>query len=216
MAFFGRFLGFLRGNFFAGLLILAPLMVVGWILMSVLSFLWNFKTLVPIPQLLVEDAHPFILFSWNALTLLVIWASLLGIVSFIGFISKLYLGRTLLGWIGSLIEKIPVVRSIYSSLNQLLKTMASGEKNQFSRVVYFEFPRAGSYSLGFVTGNIRLPGDSHTDYLNIFIPTTPNPTSGFYLIVKATEVKDAHLTVEEAFKQLISFGIAQSEAKIHG
>ena len=126
----------------------------------------------------------------------------------LGWISQQVIGAQFLRLVSRWIERIPVIRSIYSSLNQLLKTMASGDKSQFNRVVYLEYPRKGVWALGFVTSAAR-PIDPGERFLNVYVPTTPNPTSGFHLIVNEREVRDSHLSVEEAFKTILSLGIAQ-------
>ena len=91
--------------------------------------------------------------------------------------------------------------------------MAAGDKKQFSRVVYVEYPRKGSWALAFVTGSARNPTGISGDFLNVYVPTTPNPTSGFHLVVSESEVRDSHLSVEEAFSTILSLGIAQPDAK---
>jgi len=92
--------------------------------------------------------------------------------------------------------------------------MAAGDKQQFSRVVYVEYPRKGTYALAFVTSTARSPVENSKEiFLNVYVPTTPNPTSGFHLIVSESEVRDSNLSVEEAFKTILSLGIAQTEEK---
>jgi uncharacterized membrane protein len=136
-------------------------------------------------------------------------------ISFLGWVSKQYLGQKILELIAFLIQRIPVVRTVYSALDQLLKTVAAGGGKQFSRVVYVEFPRAGCWTLAFVTGRAKVPG-SNSPHLNVFVPATPNPTSGFYLIVAEQDVREAGMSVEEAFKAILSLGIAsQPQEKIH-
>ncbi len=101
-----------------------------------------------------------------------------------------------------------MVRSVYSALDQLLRTLAAGGGKQFNRVVYVEYPRKGIWALAFVTGPAR---EKHIPegHLNIYIPTTPNPTSGFHLIVSEADVRESGMTVEHAFKTILSLGIAQ-------
>ena len=193
----------LREHFFAGVLVLIPLAVSAWLLGTLLGALWGLHLLLP--EALRPDTPAF-------KALLTLGLALLGAlaVSFLGWASKQYLGRKFLEMLGELIQRIPVVRSIYSALDQLLKTLASGDGSQFSRVVYVEYPRKGCWALAFVTGPVR--GHAPQDgLLNLYVPTTPNPTSGFHLMVAEAEVRESHLSVENAFKTLLSLGIAQGE-----
>lgn len=199
----------LRGHFLAGFLVLIPLGVIIWILMAALGALWQLRELIPAgmrPESIFEDqtvAHLV-----NGLLTIAVAAALALAISIVGWASKQYLGRKMLGLISDVIQRIPVVRSIYSALDQLIRTIASGTGQQFSRVVYVEYPRKGCWALAFVTGPARGPA-APTGHLNLYIPTTPNPTSGFHLIVPESEVRESQMKVEEAFKTILSLGIAQ-------
>lgn len=204
-------LALLKGHFFAGLLVLAPLGVIAWICVSAMSSLWRLHDLLPDswqPETFLHDPTAAALLNGvfmlgGALVLA------LG-VSGLGWASKQYLGEKLLELLGHLIQRIPVIRGVYSALNQLLKTLAKGDGQQFSRVVYIEYPRKGLLALAFVTSPARgyniPPG-----HLNVYVPTTPNPTSGFHLIVPEAEVRETRMKVEDAFKTLLSLGIAQAD-----
>ena len=129
-------------------------------------------------------------------------------ISFVGWVSKQYLGKRILKFVSEIIEHIPVIRSVYSALDQLFRTLGSGGGQQFSRVVYVEYPRKDCWALAFVTSPARGPESKH---LNVYVPTTPNPTSGFHLIVPEADVRGSGLSVEDAFKTILSLGIAQPE-----
>jgi uncharacterized membrane protein len=130
-------------------------------------------------------------------------------MSFLGWISKRYAGARVLDFLSRVFQRIPVVRSVFGGLDQLVKTLSAGGQQQFSRVVYVEYPRRDCWTLAFVTGEPKsLPDGFEGEYLNIYVPTTPNPTSGFFLIVSASEVRESGLRVEDAFKMILSFGIA--------
>ena len=201
-----------RENFFTGILILAPIGVVAWLLLKVFAGLWAFH--VFLPEQWKPDAY-FEPFTANLLKFVItigLGIVFVFLVSMFGWISKQYIGLRVLDILSHLIERIPVVRSIYSSLTQLLQTIGSGDKKQFSRVVYLEYPRKGAYALAFVTGPAEpVEGDRKKSWINVYVPTTPNPTSGFHLIVPEDEVKDSGLSVEEAFKVILSLGIAQKD-----
>lgn len=204
---------FIKNHFLAGLMVLTPLAVIAWILISAISTLWSVYQIFPDswqPESLVTGQllSPFVatLLS-TAISIALAFVLALGI-AFLGWASKQFLGRKTLELIGEVIKKIPVIRSVYSSLDQLLRTLAVGGGQQFSRVVYIEYPRKGIWALAFVTGPAQGPAVP-TRHLNVYIPTTPNPTSGFHLIVPESEIRESHLKVEEAFKTIISLGITQ-------
>lgn len=206
----GSFSSLFRKNFLTGVFVLIPFGVVAWILLKVFGALWTFHRILPAAWQPEHYFEPFAAQLLNfALTIVLIFVFILW-VSVLGWASKQYLGAKILGLLSQVIQRIPVVRAVYSSLNQLLKTMSMGGKQQFSRVVYLEYPRKGIWALAFVTGTAKPPG-SVLPYLNIYVPTTPNPTSGFHLIVPESEVKDSHMTVEEAFTTILSLGIAQGK-----
>ena len=209
-------LQFLRNHFFAGLLVIIPLAVIGWMMTTVFKVLRSFYHFLPQdwqPEALFEGSSFSILF--HALLVLGLALLLATLVSLLGWTSKQYLGSKILEILGDIIQRIPVIRSVYSALDQLLRTMAAGGGQQFSRVVYIEYPRKGVWALAFVTGPAHGPAVPE-HHLNVYVPTTPNPTSGFHLIVPEAEVRESHLRVEEAFKTLLSLGIAQSSESSSG
>ena len=210
---FGRLL---QRHFFAGILVLIPLGVIFWILGAAVGSLWQLQSFLP------ESWNPSQLNLGSGLITLIQAAITLGLalflalgVSFLGWVSKQFLGRKILEILADLIQRIPVVRGIYSALDQLLKTMAAGGSQQFNRVVYIEYPRRGCWALAFVTGPARGPA-APTAHLNVYVPTTPNPTSGFHLIVPEADVRESLMSVEDAFKTILSLGIAQPGGTPHG
>ena len=198
-----------RSHFFAGLLVVIPLGVISWILGSALHWLWRLQDLLPDswqPENFLQDRALALLVN-VAFTIAAALILAFG-VSLIGWISRQFLGQKFLEFLGEIIQHIPVVRSIYSALDQRLRTIAAGGGQQFNRVVYIEYPRKGVWALAFVTGAARGPG-APEGHLNVYVPTTPNPTSGFHLLVPEGEVRESHMKVEEAFKTILSLGIAQ-------
>lgn len=198
----------LKQHFFAGILVLIPLGVIAWI------FSWAFGVFAALLELLPDSLRPETFLAdptgirfANVLIIFIFCVIAAMAVSLLGWASKNYFGRKVLEFVGEIIQRIPVIRSVYSALDQLLKTFTAGGGQQFNRVVYVEYPRKECWTLAFVTGpakNAALP----PHHLNLYVPTTPNPTSGFYLIVAESEVRDSHLSVEEAFKTILSLGIA--------
>lgn len=134
------------------------------------------------------------------------------LIILIGFLASNYFGRKFLGLGESLLSRIPVVKTIYQGVKQLTIGIV-GERKIFSRVVLLEYPIKGLFFIGFVTGEIALPLTTGEErkMLKVFVPTTPNPTSGFFCIAAEDEVKNLKISVDEAFKLIISAGYADLE-----
>lgn len=198
--------------FLSGLFILAPILIVAVVFQWVFGGVLGWIEAVPL-QYIFEDRTS----ELAGIVKLLLMIGILGVgvifVSALGFFSKLYFGNRVLKWLGEGIEKIPFFGTIYSSLDQLVKTLSSTGGKQFSRVVFVEFPRKEVWAVGFVTGPSTLKGIP-SGYLNVFVPTVPNPTSGFHMLMKESEVKESGLKVEEAFKLILSLGISQPQAEI--
>ena len=203
----------LKKHFLSGLFLIIPIAVIGWIFVSIFQTLWQLNEWIPDamrPQTYIRNEELAALANFLLALFAAFVLSLL--ISLLGWASKNYFGKKVLESLESLIERIPVIRGIYSSLAQLLKTISSsGGSKQFSRVVYIEYPRKGLWTLAFVTRTSKLPGDDRTQskaMINVYVPTTPNPTSGFFLVVPEDEVRESNMKVEEAFKTILSLGIA--------
>lgn len=201
----------IRGHFFTGLLVLVPFAVIGWIGVSIVGMFWGMHRILPEP-LRPENVISDPTLQWIVQALVTIGLTGLAAIgiSLLGWVSKHYLGKRILAAIAEVIQHIPLIRSIYSALDQLLRTMVTGSGKQFSRVVYVEYPRKGLWAIAFVTGVAKGKGIP-PGHLNIFIPTTPNPTSGFHMIVPEVDVRESDLRVEEAFRTIISLGIVQKD-----
>ena len=131
------------------------------------------------------------------------------LIFIIGLVTKSYLGRkavTLGEWI---VDKIPFVSGIYKGVKQLVDAIFSGKHKSFRKAVLIEYPRKGLYSIAFVTGDSQGEVQEKTaeKHINLFIPTTPNPTSGFYIMIPENDVIPLDMSVEEAFSLIISGGI---------
>ena len=202
----------IKSHFFAGLLVVIPIGVIVWIGAAAIRTLWHLHTLLPEhwrPENWLQDPTQASLVNGAFTIVLTLLAAMA--VSIVGWVSKQFLGRKLLRLIPEIIEHIPVLRSIYSALDQLLATMTATGDQQFSRVVYVEYPRKGVWALAFVTGPAKGPAVP-PGHLNLYVPTTPNPTSGFHLIVPESDVRESLMKVEDAFRTILSLGIAQPAA----
>lgn len=127
----------------------------------------------------------------------------------IGFFTTTFIGRRIVEWAEDLFDKIPLVRTIYGGVKQIVEAVASQQAQTFRQVVMVEYPRQGLYSLGFVTceskGEVQDADERHL--INVFIPTTPNPTSGMLIVVPQEDIIHLTMTVEEGIKLIMSGGI---------
>ncbi|MBI3541651.1 MAG: DUF502 domain-containing protein [Deltaproteobacteria bacterium] len=192
-----------RNNLIAGVLVLAPIGAVFGIVVWIWDKLMGLSRIVPYqysPRFLFGLNNLYAIRFIDFLTTVVMLAVILLILAAVGLVSRNYFGKKLLERIARFVSRVPVLSAVYSTLEQLLKTFASGQAKNFRRVVQLEYPRKGLYTLAFVTGE-------RDKLLTVYVPTTPNPTSGFYLMVAPDEVRDAGMTVEDALKEIISMGI---------
>jgi len=134
---------------------------------------------------------------------------LLLLIFTVGLLTANYLGQRLVAWGEEIMEHLPIVRSVYSTIKSMVSMVSAGGKENFRRVVLIEFPRKGQYSLAFVTGVTEGEIQRLTDekMLNVYVPTTPNPTSGYLLFVPESEIIPVSMTVEDGMKMIISGGL---------
>lgn len=205
-----RLQNIIKEYFLSGLLVLAPILIV------VIVFQWIFGGLlawidrVPLYYIFQEDTGPLIALVRFAIMIAIIVGGVL-LVSATGFFSRLYFGRKLFQWLREGIQKIPFFGAIYSSLDQLFKAISSSGGKQFSRVVYVEYPRRDVWAVAFVTGDAPFMG-LPPGCISVYVPTVPNPTSGFHLMVPESDVRESGLKVDEAFKLILSLGVAHPGA----
>lgn len=135
------------------------------------------------------------------------------VILIIGTFVNIFILGTLVHVLESVVFKIPLVRPIYSGIKQLVHAFNPQDKVSFKKVVIIEFPRKGIYSLGFLTSELplELTPDTSMKYFNVFVPTTPNPTTGFFFMVSEDNVKVIDLSRQEAMALIISGGIIQPE-----
>ncbi len=133
------------------------------------------------------------------------------VVFFVGLGMRNYAGRRLFETLERGLARIPLASSIYHGLKQVMETVAANRGEQFRHVVLVEYPRKGLFCLAFVTNQSQFMSvdglSADENLVSVFLPTTPNPTSGFYLLVPQSELRKVDLTVEEAFKLIMSAGI---------
>lgn len=206
-----RFKQDLKNDLIAGLLVIIPLATTIWLTFTVATWVINFLTRVPKQLNPFDDMNPLLV---NLLNLVVGLAVPLFCILLIGLMARNIAGRWLLDFGERLLQAIPLAGAVYKTLKQLLETLLKDSSSKFRRVVLVEYPRPGVWSLGFVTGVISGELQSHFpgSMLGVFIPTTPNPTTGWYAVVSEENVINLSMPIEDAFKVIISGGIVSPES----
>lgn len=201
----------LKNDLIAGLLVVIPLATTIWLTYTIANWVINFLTRVPKQLNPFDGLNPLLV---NLLNFLVGLAVPLFSILFIGLMARNIAGRWLLDVGEQVLQAIPLAGAIYKTLKQLLETVLRDSSGKFRRVVLVEYPRKGVWSLGFVTGAIGAEVQSNFshDMLSVFIPTTPNPTTGWYAVVPETDVINLSMPIEDAFKVIISGGIVSPDA----
>ena len=187
--------------FIAGLVVWVPLGITLWVLHFLLTTLDQTLLLFP------ERAQPEALFGFHipGLGVVIFFAVLL----ITGMLTANFLGLRLLGFWESLMGRIPVVKSIYSSVKQVSDTLLSDTGNAFRKALLVEFPYPGSWTIAFMTGTpaVAVSSQLPSEHVSVYVPTTPNPTSGYFIIVPLSKVRELDMTVDEALKYIISMGV---------
>jgi uncharacterized membrane protein len=203
----------LKNDLIAGLLVVIPLATTIWLSTTVSRFVLTFVTSIP------KQFNPFI--TLNPLlqdlinVTLGVMVPLLAIL-LIGLMARNIVGRWLLEFGEGTLLRIPLAGSVYKTLKQLLETFLRDNSSRFRRVVLVEYPREGLFAIGFVTGPLgaTLQADFDERMLSVFIPTSPNPTTGWYTVVSERSVRDLDLSVEDAFRTIISAGIVSPDERV--
>jgi uncharacterized membrane protein len=192
----------LRAYFLAGVIVTAPIGITVLLIWQFISFLDSH-----VASLIPERYNPetYLPFSVPGLGLLVTIAFL----TLVGFLAAGLAGRTLVRLGERLLSRMPVVRSVYGTLKQIFETVLAQSSRSFREVVLVEYPRRGIGAIAFVTGSSRDEASSpaEKELVHVFLPTTPNPTSGFLLFVPREDLVHLDMTVEEGMKLVISGGI---------
>ncbi len=202
----------LKNDLIAGLLVVIPLATTIWLATTVSRFVLAFLTSIPKQFNPFNTLNPLLQDLINLGVGLLV--PLLGIL-LIGLMARNIVGRWLLEFGEGTLLRIPLAGSVYKTLKQLLETFLQGNSSRFRRVVLVEYPREGLYAVGFVTGVIgtAIQSDFAEKMLSVFIPTAPNPTTGWYAVVPERLVKDINLSVEDAFRTIISAGIVSPDER---
>ena len=200
----------------AGLLVWLPLVVTIWVLQAVLGMLNGmFVWLLGVSQVVLpEGSHAFIGMLQKVPFLGV--AVMLVALFLTGVFATNVAGQLLLRQGHRLLTRIPIVKSIYSSVQQVSDTLFSSSGNAFRQAVLVQYPRNGCWTIAFVTGKPGGEAAEHLsgDYLSVYVPTTPNPTSGFFLMLPRSDVIALSMSVDEALKYVISMGVVAPPTRI--
>lgn len=198
----------IKRYFITGLLIWVPLAITAWVLSLIASAADHSLRLLPV------SIHPHNLIGFDIpgagilLTLMIILVT--------GLLAANFIGQRLVVWWELFLTKIPVVNSIYNSVKQVSDTLFSSSGNAFRKALLVQYPRQGSWTIAFLTG--KPGGDvlNHLsgEYVSVYVPTTPNPTSGFFLMLPKSDVIELDMEVDVALKYIISMGVVTPHTRI--
>ena len=195
----------MRKYFITGLLILVPLAITLWVLNLIIGTMDQSLLLLPErwrPETLVGFHIPGL---GTIMTLLIVFIT--------GLLTQNFVGNYVVVVWEALLKRIPVVNSIYSSVKQVSDTLFSSSGNAFRKALLVQYPREGCWTIAFLTG---APGGDvknhlHGDYVSVYVPTTPNPTSGFFLMMPRADVVELDMSVDAALKYIVSIGVVAPE-----
>lgn len=197
----------IKRYFITGLLIWVPLAITAWVISLIARAADQSLRLLP------EAFHPYNLLGFDfpgtgiLLTLSIIFLT--------GLLAANFIGQRLVGWWEKLLQRIPVVNSIYSSVKQVSDTLFSSSGNAFRKALLIRYPHHDSWTIAFLTGTPGGDVANHLqdDYVSVYVPTTPNPTSGFFLMLPRSDVIELDMNVDEALKYIISMGVVAPPAR---
>ncbi|MBN2283274.1 MAG: DUF502 domain-containing protein [Deltaproteobacteria bacterium] len=195
----------LKNTFLTGIAAIIPIAATIYIILFIIKFLNRIVDIVP-ARFQLKNLLPFPIPGLDILIALIL-------ILVLGLIVKSYIGNKVVQIGERIVARIPLVSGIYGAVKKLVDALFSEKANSFKKVVLIEYPRKGLYSIAFVTGEAKGEVQQKTNQhcINLFVPTTPNPTSGFYIMVPEGDVVNLNMTVEEAFRLIISGGIIAPE-----
>lgn len=208
-----------RSNFLTGLAVVLPAVI------SIGALIWIFGTVANITDTLLfflprELTHHNrgegpMYWYWSIVAL----ALAVCLVCSVGVLARNYFGKRMIEWVDAALLQVPFLNKIYGATKQVNEALTSGNKNAFKTVVLIEFPRQGVYSLGFITseGHAEAEAKMKENLVCVFVPTTPNPTSGFMMLVPADKVTRLEMSVADGLKYIISLGsISRDLTRVDG
>jgi uncharacterized membrane protein len=200
----------LRSSFLTGIVVIAPVGLTIWLIWTLMG--WVDGVVLP---LVPERFQPEPYIGINLRGVGIIFFLVFTVI--IGWIAKGLMGRSLIRWGESLVDRLPVVRTIYSGAKQLAETVFAQAERAFEKACLIEYPRKGIWAVGFVStrakGEVARLAGTQEELVSVFVPTTPNPTSGFLLFFPKSDVIELEMGVEDAAKLVISAGLVYPNAK---
>lgn len=200
----------LRRYLVAGLLVWVPLVVTWWVVISLVQFMDRTLVLLP-PAYRPDEWLGFHIPGLGVILALVV-------LLLTGLIAANFLGRRLVGLWEGMLDRIPLVRSVYSAVKQLMHTFLSTDSRAFRKVLLVEYPSKGLWTLAFLAGDPvgEVQDKTAKEMLTVYVPTAPNPTSGYVIFVASDEVVELDMGVEDAMRMIISLGMVVPPARSHG
>ena len=210
----------LRSNFLTGLIIIAPISLTAWLMWSVVGWI-DSRVWSIIPD--TYQPHRYVQTLYNIQLNDQVDIRGVGLVVFlvftlfVGWLGKGLVGRSLIRFGEGLVERMPVVRTVYGGVKQIAETVFNQTNNSFDKACLIEYPRKGIWAIGFIATRARAEIENYApknDHLvSVFVPTTPNPTSGFMLFLPSKDINELDMSVEEAAKLVISAGLVYPDEK---
>ena len=203
-------LGGLRASFLTGLVVIMPVFLTGWLIWTLAGWIDNWVLpFVPeklqLDNFLEQDIRGYGVLIFLMFTVI------------IGWLAKGIMGRSLISWAEGIVEQLPVVRSVYRALKQILETVFSQSDSSFEQACLVEYPRKGIWCIAFISttakGEIDASIPRDDELVSIFLPTTPNPTSGFLLFVPRSDLIELDMNLEDSAKLIISAGLVYPDSK---
>lgn len=209
----------LRNSFLTGIVVIAPVGLTVWLIWTVMG--WIDSWVLPFvpsryqPEMLMKTVFgPD--FDVNVRGLGIVFFLLFTI--FVGWLAKGLIGRSLIRWGERWVDRMPVVRSIYSGVKQIAETVFAQTDRNFEKACLIEYPRRGIWAIGFIStkakGEIHSKSPSDEELMSVFVPTTPNPTSGFLLFFPKSDVIELDMSIEDAAKLVISAGLVYPQKNL--
>ncbi|MFP7570583.1 DUF502 domain-containing protein [Marivita sp. S2033] len=200
----------LRASFLTGIVVIAPVSLTIWLIWSIMG--WVDGVVLPLIPDRFSLEH-FVGINPRGLGVIIF----LLFTTFVGWVAKGLIGRSLIRFAESLVERMPIVRTIYSGVKQIAETIFAQSERNFEKACLIQYPRKGIWAIGFIStharGEVAHKAETMGQLMSIFVPTTPNPTSGFLLFFPREDVIELDMTIEDAAKLVISAGLVYPNPK---
>jgi uncharacterized membrane protein len=196
----------LRGRFLAGMVIAAPIAITFFVLQFLINFIDN-RVKPLLPPIIQPETYTNIAIPGFGVIVMIVALTILGAVT------TNLLGRSVVRGADRLLSSVPIVRNVYAAFKQLIEVLTNNQQASYDRVVMVEYPKVGSWCIGFVSSNAKgeIAHRLGDDFIGVFVPTTPNPTSGFLIYVRESECIEMKMSIEDGAKMILSAGLVVPE-----